>query len=157
MENEHERKEVHAFQLSKPLSYSKGGDQIDGLFIELRAPTSRHSDECGFLLQAFMRSREDAERAALAAGVTPEAPDQDDETSTPDVKGRDVITLMAIADKVDLPEVLRVARKLFTSGAAYLDGEVKLTSVLLDRISQTDFENMLGDYLVNFTLASLLE
>lgn len=139
------------FPLTQDFSYSHKGDQVDARFIKLTAPTSRHSKECAALKQAFFR----AQNSFVA-----QARESDAEPSGEKITGDDVIMMMAASKDVDLPDVFDVARKLFTSGTiAVVDGEpgCRLTSALVDKMSQEDFEVMLGEYLVNFTLASSLE
>lgn len=131
------------FHLTTTFNYSHKGESTEATFIRLTAPTSRHSRECAALKQAFFRAvprNEDAE--------------QPDDLADPE--GQDVITMIAMSDRVELPDVLDVARKLFTNGVAMIDGETKLTNPLIDRMSQDDWEAMIGEYMVGFTLASSL-
>lgn len=137
------------FPLTKPFTYSAKGEQVTATSITLSAPTSRNSDECAALKQAFMRA------------IPKEAKRESDTTITKDddkIDADDVIQIMAMSIDVDLPQVFKVAKKLFTSGTiAMVDGEQKLTNNLVEKMDQNDFELMLGEYLVNFTLASTLE
>lgn len=134
------------FPLTTSIEYSHEGQQKEAEFIRLTAPTSRNSDECAFLKQAFWRS---ADRETSGGKV-----DDDKEV---DIKGQDVLIMMAMSEKVDLREVVQVAKHLFTKGkVATLDGEVPLTKPRIDEMSEDDVEAMLGEYLVNFTLASSL-
>ncbi len=139
----------HRFTLTDPLSYAtKSGDQESALWIELRPPTTRNRRECAALKQAFFRAAaeqgDDEEKSATGEGT-----DQ-----KPSAIG--IITIMAMAKDVDLANVMEVAAKLFSSGVAQVEGETKLTMRLIESMSQDDFERMLGEYLVNFTLASAL-
>lgn len=138
------------YPLTKPFTYAtKSGDTAEAAFIRLQEPTSRNSDECAALKQAFFRAQH--------ALQDPNAEDDAGEAAKPeDVKGADVLVMLAMAPTVDFPEVLRVGKKLFSSGVAQIDGETKLTIGLMDRMSQEDVETMLGDYLVGFILASSL-
>ena len=143
-----ERKTEHDFYLLVPLSYSSGSSQHDGTFIRLFAPSSKVSRECSALKQAFLRAV--PKEVSASAAPTPE-------NSADDLTGSDVIQILALSTVVDLPDVLEVGRRLLVApGISKVEGEVKLTSTLLERMSQEDFENMLGEYMVNFTLASTL-
>ena len=127
------------------VSYSSGGEQATAGFIQLTAPTSRHSKECAFLKQAFFRA-------------IPKDQDADPDAVFEKPSGDEVMTILAMSNDVDLGGVLEVAAKLFTQpGVALIDGEAKLTKHILDQFHQDDFESMVGEYLVNFTLASSLE
>lgn len=130
------------YELDHPFQYSHKGDQSEASFVRLVAPTSKHSKECAVLKQAFF----------VAIPKDAKGDDQKDVKVT----GEDVLSMIAASKDVDLGEVYAVARKLFTTGVAFVDGEEKLTTHLVDRMDQSDFECMLGEYLVNFTLASTL-
>ncbi len=142
------------FPLTTGFTYSRGGGQEEATFVKLLAPTSRNSREGGALFQAFGRAQTElAERRAVTTAATSKAQEESD---AEDITGEDVILMLAASSSVEYPDVLDVARKLFSSGVALVDGETKLTGGLMDRMSLVDFERMLGEYLVNFTLASLL-
>ncbi len=143
-----ERKTDHDYHLLVPLSYSSDGSQYDGTFIRLFAPSSKVSKECSALKQAFLRAV--PKEASKNARPT-------SEDSAASLTGSDVIEILAMSADVDLPDVLEIGRRLFLApGIAKVEGETKLTNTLLGRLDQEDFENMLGEYLVNFTLASTL-
>lgn len=146
---QNERKTEHDFYLCVPLSYSSGSSQHDATFIRLFAPSSRVSRECSALKQAFLRAvPKEVSAAAAEAGTSDSADDLD---------GSDVIQILALSTVVDLPDVLEVGRRLLLApNIAKVEGEVKLTNALMERLDQEDFENMLGEYMVNFTLASTL-
>lgn len=146
---ENDESNSYRFKLNDPLSYAtKSGDQETALWIELRPPTTRNRRECAALKQAFFRaaSEQDGSDDESRDGESAEKP-----------TGIGVITIMAMSTKVELPEVMEVAAKLFSSGVAQVEGETKLTAKLIESLSQEDFERMIGEYLVNFTLASALE
>jgi len=139
----------YRFILDKPFKYgTKSGDQDSASWIELRPPTTRNSRECSALKQAFFRAANESE--SEEGGPT----EIDGDARGP--QGEGIIAVMAMSTEVDLPEIMEVARKLFSSGVAQVDGETKLTTRLIESMSQDDFERMLGEYLVNFTLASAL-
>lgn len=132
------------FPLTTNFTYAtRGGETTEARFIQLTAPTSKNSRECAALKQAFFRS-------------VPDSTDSDPDPDSVDLSGHDVIMTIAMSPDVDLPDVIDVGRKLFSSGVAKVDGEVKLTNHLIDRMSQDDLEAMLGEYMVGFTLASSL-
>lgn len=132
------------FVLRVPFDYAVRGQSAQAQFVTLRAPTSRNYREAAALKQAFFRSVPKDSDAAASTGPQPE------------ITPKDVVDLIAASQAVNFEDVLDVAKRLFTSGVAQVDGEVKLTGPLLDSMDQEDFELMLGAYLVNFTLASTL-
>lgn len=147
-EGEDRRKTELDFFLTTPLTYTLSGQTYEASFIRLHAPNSKVSRECAALKQAFAR--------AILIQQQQQSPDIEVPENTPDPTGEEVILLLAQSTGVDLPDVLEVGRRLLLSpGIAKVEGEARLTSHLLDQVDQDDFERMIGDYLVGFTLASL--
>ena len=145
-----QRKTEINFHLTSPITYAHGGQSYEASFIRLSAPNSKVSRECAALKQAFARALLIQQQQQ---GPRTEVTEKDD---VPDPTGDEVILLLAQSSGVDLPDVLEVGRRLLLApGIAKIDGEVRLTSHLLDLVDQDDFERMIGDYLVGFTLASL--
>lgn len=135
------------YELTKPLEYALKGDLQTASFIELRAPTSRNMTECAALKQAFCRALPDTENAT----------DSDREgKEVSEITGQDIMGLILRSKDVELITVLLHARKLF-SNVGFIDGEVRLNNLLMDDIDPDDFENMVGEYLARFTLASMLQ
>jgi len=134
------------YELNEPFEYASKGEQCAASFITLTAPTSRNMKECAELKQAFFRSlpKEQVGGAEEDAG-------NDDE-----IDGDGIMLLIAMSQEVELASVLGIARELFSSGIAQVDGEEKLTKPLVDKMDQDDLEAMTGRYLANFILASAL-
>lgn len=126
------------------LSYSNKGEQEDATFILLKAPTSRHSRQCAFLKQAFFRAVPKEE---------PKKKDKEFETPT----GLEMINILAMSQDVDLADVIDVGKDLLSNGVALVDGDQKLNKLMIDQLHEEDVEEMIGLYMVVFTLASTLE
>jgi len=136
------------YVLKTPFSYAHKGETINAKFVVLKAPTSRTTDECAALKQAFFRAMSDTEGSGGSGEADPDMK----------IEGSDVMAMLAMAKNVDLPEVMNVAKKLFQqSGIALIDGETKFGNELMNRMSVDDLEDMIGDYMVNFILASSLK
>ena len=134
------------YVLKQPFTYASKGENVEAKFIELTAPTSKTTHECAALKQAFFRAMSEREGTGETA----------DETDL-EVEGSDVMSLIAMSKDVDLPEVLDLGKRLFQMpGIALVDGETKLGNAVVERMSLDDFEDMLGEYMVNFILASSL-
>ncbi len=142
-------KDKITYELKAGFTYGdKDGNQQTASFIELAAPTSRNMTECAELKQSFYRALPDDK----------DATDEDREgKEIGDIKGADVIGLILRSKDVKLITVLLHAKALFTSGIAKVDGETKMTKPLCDKMNNEDFEDMVGEYLVNFILASMLQ
>lgn len=148
------------YDLKHPFEYYHGGDIHEAQFILLSAPTSRHSDECSVLRQAFGRAT--ATIADLAGDSSRDSADGDEKETAEEktITGSDVISMLAMSSGVNLAKVMSTGIKLFTtkspSVVAKVDGEIALNKELIGRMMLEDLEAMLGEYLVNFTLASTL-
>ncbi len=134
------------YTLTTQFKYADGtGEQVPAKFITFYAPTRKCIKECSALKQAFFRAMNEQD-TSKATGET-----------EVEIESKDIMALLAISNKVDLPDVMEVAAQLFLlPGIALVDGEHKFKTALMDRVSVDDFENMLGEYLLNFTLASSL-
>jgi len=156
MEDQEEIPEIKTkfnFNLTTKFQFSNGSQNDDAEFIELHAPTSRHSRECCELKQAFFRAMQE-QQDATDEKVKSKTKIEIEGKSASDIKGTDIMSLIAVSRNVNLADTLEIARELFVgTGIAMVNGEVKLKPETSFRMSIDDFENMLGEYLVNFTLA----
>lgn len=135
------------YPLTTGIDYAKGGEQVEGVFIKLIPPSSKQLTHCAMLKQSFIRAI--TEQAKDAA-------ESDKSESDVEISGQDIIYLLYGSASVDMGKILLSAIELFKSGVALIDGEVKLTKPLLDEMSNDDLEGMLGEYLANFILKSVL-
>lgn len=137
------------FELEVPIKYAYEGEMVDGTFITLKAPSSKNMLECSVLKQAFFR--------ALPTDTDSTQNSSDDDGEKADLTGDAIMTLIMMSQNVELATIIATARDLFSSGVALLEGETKVTKPILDDIDPDDLERMIGDYLVNFILASSLK
>ena len=142
-----EKKEFD-FPLTKKIPYAKDGEQVKGSFIKLTPPSSKQLTQCAFLKQSFIRA------VTEQARNNPVAEKEADDGVR--IKGQDIIYLLYGSESVDMAKILLSAIELFKSGVATVEGEVKLTKPLLEEMSNDDLEGMLGEYLANFILRSVL-
>ncbi len=145
---EEDLKTVFIFPLTKSVPYAFEGNQLQAEAIKLFAPSSIHSKQCAALKQAFFR--------ALPKNIGIDSVDVD-EDATADIGGKEIIIMMAMSDSVDLAATFEIARELFVSGdVALLDGQAKMKKIHTQKMSQHDWEQMIGAYMANFILASAL-
>lgn len=136
------------FVLARTFQYSKDGEQVNAKFISLQAPTSKCMRECAALKQAFFRAMGDQQDTVTAVKTDKEI----------DIKKEDILFMISMSKTVDLPDLLDTAKQLFLlPDIALVDGEHKLKNTLIERMSVDDFQNMFGEYMVNFILASSLK
>lgn len=140
-------KESIVYELKNKFNYAHKGNETEAGFIELKAPSSKNMTEVAALKQAFCRALPDSKNAS----------DSDKEgKDIDDITGADIMGLILRSKDVELITVLLHARVLFMSGIALVDGEEKFTRPIADSMDPDDFEEMTGEYLANFILASIL-
>jgi hypothetical protein len=152
-ETEEKFTQIDEFQypLLKPFNIAKTGDEVEATFIRFHAPTSKVIKQCAALKQAFFRAMQ--EQQDKPSSAVPDVVDQ----KQPEIFGHDVMNVIAISTQVDLTEVMEIAKQLFQApNIALVEGEHKFGSAVIDRMSAEDLECALGEYLVNFILASAL-
>lgn len=135
------------YELKSPFDYDHKGNVVEAQFITLRAPSSKEISETADLKQAFFR--------ALPKDSTSTG-DESEEGSLDDLNGDAIMMMIAISPDVTLKTVLLCARELFKI-VATVDGEERMTVPLLDKIDPEDLETMVGEYYLNFVLASWLK
>ena len=155
--------DVLIYVLKDVTSYATPSGEIrPATHIELRAPSSKNSDECAFLMQALTQSLQmptdmDAEKlAALQASVEEAKATRTTEGFT----GSEVMMVLSRSTTVKLSEVINTAREMFVSkqaGVAFVDGETRMTRPIADAMSWKDVQGMTGDYIARFVAASLTE
>lgn len=136
------------FNLTRAFSYGKEGNLTEAQFITLKAPSSRNMTQISFLKQAFYR--------ALPKGSSDDD-HPEKETDKEEVNAEDIMDIITSSPDVELSTVLVTARELFVAkDIALVDGETKLTKVLIDLMHPDDYFDMVGVYLKNFILASVV-
>jgi hypothetical protein len=134
------------YTLTTSFQYAYEGEALDATYLMVSAPKSKHSKPCAQLKQGFLRALADAEGGgddAKAAGP-------------PELTGELVIMMLGMSKNVELADMLEVGRTLFTSGLVMVDGVTKLSKSLADEMTQEDWEALLGDFMANFTVRSVL-
>ena len=137
----------HIYELKSPFDYAHKGESIEAGFITLFSPTFKQIDKVAPIKQAFTAA---ISEVTESVDVTQEA---SDEEST--VTGPQVMQLM-YRWSGDMTSVFLHAEQLFKSGAALVDGETKLTSPLMEKMTLDDFEGVVRDYIANLIAPSLM-
>lgn len=139
------------FELTTPVKYHSGGEEIEGKFITLYAPSYKQMDKCIPLKQAFYRAAASINDDSTGAASSQET-SSDDAEMTPE----GLMSLFYQSDE-DMVKIMLYGVELFKSpGIAKIDGTVSMTQPLIEKMSQDDLENMLGGLLINFILYSAL-
>ncbi len=139
------------YELLEPITYAHKGNPVEASFITFKAPSSRQIDLCSDLKQYFFQSLKDGEgNSNRSSGESP--------SQELDLSGSEIMILMAMSTTVKLKSVILTAKQLFkVKGIAQIDGSVDITDIHFNEIDPEDIEEMVGEYLVNFILASALK
>ena len=145
------------YELKKPFPYAtKGGGKEEASFITLFEPTFKQLAQITPIKQAIT--------AAITQLNSDDTGDTDaaeggDDTGDTDASSEPTAAMMlAVLYQWDgkLTSVFLHAQELFKSGAALVEGEVKLTIPLMEKMGVEDFEQMVGEYIAAFLAPSLM-
>jgi len=134
------------FDITKPFEYAFKGEQRRAEFVTLLPPTMKQHSQAAALKQSIIRIVTGALRG------TDDGSSDDKDVDEP-ITSKMVIATIYGSDCVDVNVVWEQARLLLKEGVALIDGEQKLTVPLMEKMDPDDFENMVGEYIANFTLA----
>lgn len=138
-------------ELSRPVKFTPdgSGEQVDGDFVTLREPTcaARELEICAYFKQAFFQAS--ASLVGAASGQSGST------TKGDDIKGSDLVYMMYASSATDMPKALEKAKELFKIVGKIADKKL-LTDSMLSSMAQDDIDKLLGEFLVNFTLRSVL-
>lgn len=134
------------YTLKNPFKYAFKGDSRTAEFITLTPPTMKQHSQAAALKQSIVRIVTDAVRAN-------EDKDTDDKDTDDTITSEMIVGTIYGSASINATVVWGQARALLKERVAMVDGEQKLTSELMDKMSPTDFETMVGEYIANFTLA----
>jgi hypothetical protein len=136
------------FELKKPFKYGKKGLEVEAQFITLLPHSSRHMSYCADLKQAVFQALPKPDPDAVVE-------DDEEKEDSRGLTGLELL-LMIYKSDVSLKQVLLTAAELFTikPSVALIDGEQKLTKPLIDVMDPDEFEQMTGEYICRFIVAS---
>ncbi len=137
-------------ELIKPFNYTpkNSGEETEASFITLKEPSVKNLSACSTLKQAFMRV------IAAEAGSDADAAEPSADVDAGAMEDNIMNALYASGE--DISKLFLTAKELFRE-VALVDGEKKITVPMLDSMGIEDIEKMLGKYMANFILVSVLE
>jgi len=145
------------FQLSRPLTYSHQGEQIDAVSLTLQAPTGKSRMEVTVLkkgfkeaigsMQAKVMQNETAEEIAEKILDARNQSSDDDN----DMTGSDICELIMMYGEFNIRDYHECFKKLLCANeTCMVDGNVKMTAPIYESMLFADIEKLLGEYLKNF-------
>lgn len=143
-------KDSFDYELKSQITYHHKGNVETAQMVRFMSPTSKTLKLCSDLKQQFFRAMPQAD-----PNNKDEIPKDADEV---ELDGDSVMMMISTSKEVSLADVLITAQKLFMNKeVALLDGEERITQSISEQISNDELEEMTGQYMANFILASALE
>lgn len=147
-----EPKEV-IYDLTSPFEYAYKGDVRTASFITLKEPTiKQHTQLCSLENSIFNVYKNVTEFSNKSAKNKNDS-DDDGKDNDKGLDSESVIQVIFYNDAVDVNVIFAQAKELFKIGGALVDGEQVLNYPLIDKMSITDFRNIVGEYIANFIKA----
>lgn len=147
------------YELKKPFQYAYKGEMEEANFITLSAPNFTQFEKVTPIKQAIAAALKERFEGIDTAEIEEAQEIAASQQDTEDDSGIDASFVMAalFTWSGNLTKVFKNAEALFLSGVALVDGETKATKNLIEKMSLDDFEGMLGAYLANFIIPSLMD
>ncbi len=135
------------YTLTTPFTYAHKGDTVQASFVTLTAANHK-------MVANFMPIQQAFYRAITELNTGRDNDDIDSETTVKedgavDITADGVIFIMS-QSSVDMAKVAVNCELLFKAGCAQVDGEAKLTSELMHKITMEDVNGLIGTYIANF-------
>lgn len=134
-------------ELTEKFEYAFKGEQREAGFVLLYPPTMRQHSQAAALKQSISRII-----ASAVEGVEREDEDENKDGKDSSITSKMVINTIYSSACVEANVVWQQAKALFKEGVALIDGEQKMTTPLVEKMSPDDFENLVGEYVANFIL-----
>ena len=141
------------YELKTPFDYALKGEKVDASFISITAPSFKQIDKVAPIKQLFTEAISVVMKAETEDEAEQEQADGDEKEG---MTGAQCIQVL-YRSSVDVTKVFLYAEQLFKSGVALIDGETKLTTPLMEKMSLQDFEGLVGAYIANFIVPSLMD
>lgn len=143
------------FELNEPVSVHKGGALAPVTKLLLKAPTNAHRYHLTKLKQGFISAvlsmQKNFTSSKNAAPVTKSDGKKDD------VFSAQVILMALLASDIDFAEYINNFRDMICNGLCVVDSNIPLTSHMFDQFSMEDSEALLGKYIENFMISSVMK
>ena len=140
------------FKLSEKIKYSNKGSMVETDKLTLLCPSNKNRLDVLKLQHIVMTCFKDMQSTFKDMNAEQKASD----TSNSDIGGDEIIGLMLMSDNLNIEELEETFKSLMFSGICKLDGEVNLTESLYENFSCNDTNSLMGEYISNFLLLSII-
>ena len=152
--------ETVEYALSNSIQVHNNGSVDHISTIVLSAPSSKNRVNTAKIKQSFYRAMKANQSSLTEAELVrarEEAAKNKAAEGSKELSGKDTIQMILMSDE-DYGDFQYQFTQIFLSGCAtFLGTDQKLTTPLLDNISDTDLDGMIAAYLENFMLSSLVK
>lgn len=142
------------FVLENGVQYSYQGDNLTTFKLTLKAPGSVHSKFCNKLTKSFFSSAQKMKNDFQGQATSPA-----DEQSTAELDGNSIVMAMLVGDDMDSIHECFREFMCFRAGqngsVCLLDGKEQMKEAVFDRLTLSDMNRLLGEYVKNFLIPSL--
>lgn len=137
--------------LTTPFEYHHKGAKAEAQKLILMAPFGNVRHLTTELKQTFFRALKYHETTRGADKVNAEIPQEKD------LEGKQILALMFMAN-VDMVAFMKTFKDLMMANKiCMIDGVEQMTAVTFDKMSDEDADTVIGDYLANFIVSSLMK
>lgn len=144
------------FRLEQPIKYHKSGEVVETFELVLRAPSKKTRKPAIKLKKGFFSAlnyhQQNSDVTEEQKAAAKKSLKEDDNMS-----GQEVMMMLYMSD-VDMEKIDDAFTSLLLSpGICKIDDEIDLTDAILDTMSDEDLDRLLGDYLANFFIGSIMQ
>lgn len=144
------------FELTTPLKYHKDGDSAEARILVLKAPAKKHRKQSIRIKQGFFQAMQYHQANNSSSEKAVEEAKKKIEAGDETITGQEIMMMLYMSD-VDIERFDEAFDKLLLSpGICMVDDAVQLTGPILDELSEEDTDRLLGEYLENFFVGSMM-
>ena len=138
------------FELNEPVEFTAEGSPVSCSTVTVKAPAPKQRQRDLWLKQQFLLALPKGKEAEEAAARQKAAGKKDD-----DVDNEDVMLMLGSCPEVNLAEFFENAKQVLCHGVAFLGAE-PMTTEIFDRLDFDEAQDLVGAYMINFTIRSVL-
>lgn len=131
-----------------------GASQAEVSSILLKAPSTKQAKLCFKLRQFIMRAIGERQEASNVDGQSINSTQSAEADSS--IDGKAILTVIMMSDVVDSDHFYDAFEKLIEQGIVYLNSYTMMNVNTFQSLSEADSFNMMGQYLENFIMNSLI-
>ena len=146
------------YRLAQPIEYSDQGEMVPGEVLVLTAPKGNQRKDITKLKQTFFRAITSTNDPANSEQIE-EAKEKRDEVeeSELEINSDEVLFVVMQSSSVDYADFIEIGRKVLIGGICKIDGVKTVNSVIIDRLSVEELENLIGAYVAFFIVSSAMK